>query len=136
MTTSTPIPLRSSTSSYYIYNQFNILYPPENTSSTSPVKNQYNYQPFIEEYIVTKNIPRKKIDLQNQPVDREKERSCILEKNRIAAIKCRERKKLWIEELTKTYEERLKKNRILRRKLFELDQEVQQLKNQLTIHSK
>lgn len=88
MTTSTPIPLRSSTSSYYIYNQPNILYPPEFTSSTPPVKNQYNYQPFIEESIVTKNVPRKTIDFQNQPVDREKKKSCTLEKNRIAGKLC------------------------------------------------
>lgn len=51
------------------------------------------------------------------------------------ALKCRERKKLWIEKLTKTHDQRLRKNKILRRKMLELKEEVQHLRNQLIIHS-
>ncbi|CAO3613307.1 unnamed protein product [Cunninghamella blakesleeana] len=73
---------------------------------------------------------------QNKLIDEEKQKPCTLEKNRIAALKCRERKKLWIEQLTKTHDQKLRKNKILRRKLVELKEEVQQLRNQILIHAK
>ncbi|KAI9266727.1 hypothetical protein BDA99DRAFT_558774 [Phascolomyces articulosus] len=58
----------------------------------------------------------------------------MLEKNRRAAARCRQRKKIWIEELTQQHQEAKRRNDELQGIIPGLKEEVYTLKNQLLAH--
>ncbi|KAI8149404.1 hypothetical protein BJV82DRAFT_685556 [Fennellomyces sp. T-0311] len=61
-------------------------------------------------------------------------RSRTLEKNRRAAARCRQRKKLWVEELTRQHEQSKQRNELLQEMVAGLREEIYSLKNQLLVH--
>ncbi|KAI8137745.1 hypothetical protein BJV82DRAFT_633863 [Fennellomyces sp. T-0311] len=61
-------------------------------------------------------------------------RSRTLEKNRRAAARCRQRKKLWVEELARQHEQVKQRNEQLQEMIPRLREEVYSLKNQLLAH--
>jgi hypothetical protein len=63
--------------------------------------------------------------------DAEKKRKRFLERNRVAAYKCRQKKKAWMQELEAKSEEATKRNRELHMLVNQLKEEAIQLKNQL-----
>ncbi|RKP10463.1 hypothetical protein THASP1DRAFT_21825 [Thamnocephalis sphaerospora] len=66
--------------------------------------------------------------------DAEKKRKRFLERNRVAAYKCRQKKKLWMQELEANSEEVVKRNKALHLLVNQLKEEAIQLKNQLLAH--
>ncbi|KAJ2663198.1 hypothetical protein IWW48_001519 [Coemansia sp. RSA 1200] len=65
--------------------------------------------------------------------DRERRRK-FLERNRIAASKCRQKKKMWVQELERRAEDATMQNRSLHIAVAQLKEEVLILKNQLLTH--
>ncbi|KAJ2844714.1 hypothetical protein IWW36_005073, partial [Coemansia brasiliensis] len=61
-------------------------------------------------------------------------RQRFLERNRIAASKCRQKKKLWVQELERRAEDVTMQNRTLHIAVAQLKEEVMILKNQLLAH--
>ncbi|KAI7901861.1 uncharacterized protein BX663DRAFT_91004 [Cokeromyces recurvatus] len=66
--------------------------------------------------------------------DEEELRQKSLERNRLAAYKCRQRKKEWIEELAHKAERMTKENENLKQLLFQLKEEAVYIKSQLIMH--
>ncbi|KAI7834184.1 hypothetical protein BX661DRAFT_126166, partial [Kickxella alabastrina] len=58
----------------------------------------------------------------------------FLERNRIAASKCRQKKKVWVQQLERRAEEVTNQNRSLHIAVAQLKEEVMILKNQLLAH--
>ncbi|KAI8325953.1 hypothetical protein GQ54DRAFT_307936 [Martensiomyces pterosporus] len=66
--------------------------------------------------------------------EEQRRRRRFLERNRIAASKCRQKKKLWIQELERRAEDVTMQNRSLHLAVAQLKEEVIVLKNQLLAH--
>ncbi|ORZ15027.1 hypothetical protein BCR42DRAFT_328506 [Absidia repens] len=64
----------------------------------------------------------------------EEKRQQVLEKNRLAASKCRQRKKAWVEELAKKSEQAMHQNASLKRVISQLKEDILFLKSQLLAH--
>ena len=62
-------------------------------------------------------------------------RSKYLERNRIAASKCRQKKKAWVSDLETQKSELEDTNRVLQRECTDLVEQVTQLKNELMAHA-
>ncbi|KAJ1965282.1 Vacuolar inheritance and morphology protein [Dipsacomyces acuminosporus] len=70
----------------------------------------------------------------NDESEEQRRRRKFLERNRIAASKCRQKKKLWIQELERRAEDVTMQNRTLHLTVAQLKEEVIILKNQLLAH--
>ncbi|KAJ1807734.1 hypothetical protein LPJ75_004737 [Coemansia sp. RSA 2598] len=70
----------------------------------------------------------------NEPSAESLRRRRFLERNRIAASKCRQKKKMWIQELERRAEDVTMQNRSLHIAVAQLKEEVMILKNQLLAH--
>ncbi|KAJ2784774.1 hypothetical protein H4R18_000901 [Coemansia javaensis] len=68
------------------------------------------------------------------PTAEQRRRQRFLERNRIAASKCRQKKKMWVQELERRAEEVTMQNRTLHIAIVQLKEEVMVLKNQLLAH--
>ncbi|KAI8987633.1 hypothetical protein BDF20DRAFT_851333 [Mycotypha africana] len=68
--------------------------------------------------------------------DEEELRQKNLERNRLAASKCRQRKKEWMEKLAHKAERMSKENEYLKQVLNNLKEEMEFLKTQLYMHQK
>ncbi|KAJ1659522.1 hypothetical protein IWQ61_001429 [Dispira simplex] len=83
--------------------------------------------------------PTQSTDAKGEPTeqygDTEEKRLRFLERNRIAASKCRQKKKQWIEGLKQQSEEVTQRNKHLCYLVRQLKEEVQMLKAQLLAHS-
>ncbi|KAK9768803.1 hypothetical protein K7432_000321 [Basidiobolus ranarum] len=66
--------------------------------------------------------------------DSEEKRKKFLERNRMAASKCRQKKKVWMQELEMKSEEVTDRNKSLHMMVGQLKEEVLQLKGQLLAH--
>ncbi|CAO3593390.1 unnamed protein product [Absidia cylindrospora] len=64
----------------------------------------------------------------------EEKRQQVLEKNRLAASKCRQRKKAWVEELAKKSDQAMHQNASLKRVISQLKEDILFLKSQLLAH--
>ncbi|KAJ2887770.1 hypothetical protein GGI21_006823, partial [Coemansia aciculifera] len=65
----------------------------------------------------------------------EQRRRRFLERNRVAASKCRQKKKMWIQDLERRADDVTMQNRSLHIAVAQLKEEVLILKNQLLAHS-
>ncbi|KAK9696831.1 hypothetical protein K7432_012261 [Basidiobolus ranarum] len=70
----------------------------------------------------------------NENDDEEEKRKKFLERNRMAASKCRQKKKMWMKELEVRSEEVTNRNKSLHMLVGQLKEEVMQLKGQLLAH--
>ncbi|RKP24698.1 hypothetical protein SYNPS1DRAFT_29544 [Syncephalis pseudoplumigaleata] len=66
--------------------------------------------------------------------DDEDKRQKFLERNRVAAFKCRQKRKAWMQELETKSEEVTKRNKALHLLVNQLKEEAIQLKNQMLAH--
>ncbi|KAJ3205396.1 hypothetical protein HDU67_008879 [Dinochytrium kinnereticum] len=66
----------------------------------------------------------------------EDKRKKFLERNRVAASKCRQKKKIWMQELEQKSTELTERNKELHSTVGQLKEEVLLLKNQLLLHRK
>ncbi|KAJ2554714.1 hypothetical protein EV175_002502 [Coemansia sp. RSA 1933] len=76
---------------------------------------------------------RDSIDIKDGKTEHERRRK-FLERNRIAASKCRQKKKMWVQELERRAEDATMQNRSLHIAVAQLKEEVLILKNQLLAH--
>ncbi|ORX95262.1 hypothetical protein K493DRAFT_301562 [Basidiobolus meristosporus CBS 931.73] len=70
----------------------------------------------------------------NENEDEDEKRKKFLERNRMAASKCRQKKKMWMKELEIRSEEVTNRNKSLHMLVGQLKEEVMQLKGQLLAH--
>ncbi|KAJ2456253.1 hypothetical protein EV183_000180 [Coemansia sp. RSA 2336] len=73
-------------------------------------------------------------DVDGELTPEQQRRQRFLERNRIAASKCRQKKKLWVQELERRAEDVTMQNRTLHIAVAQLKEEVMVLKNQLLAH--
>ncbi|KAJ1862883.1 hypothetical protein LPJ78_004413 [Coemansia sp. RSA 989] len=73
-------------------------------------------------------------DMDGEMTPEQQRRQRFLERNRIAASKCRQKKKLWVQELERRAEDVTMQNRTLHIAVAQLKEEVMVLKNQLLAH--
>ncbi|KAL9558726.1 hypothetical protein MBANPS3_000773 [Mucor bainieri] len=88
---------------------------------------------------VTPNRARRQSSTNTVSEDSESEaesRQRSLERNRLAASKCRQRKKEWIDELAHKAEKMTRENEYLKQMLVQLKEETLYLKSQLIMHKK
>ncbi|KAJ2562732.1 hypothetical protein IW140_006346 [Coemansia sp. RSA 1813] len=78
---------------------------------------------------------RDSVDMKDgDPKTQHERRRKFLERNRIAASKCRQKKKMWVQELERRAEDATMQNRSLHIAVAQLKEEVLILKNQLLAH--
>ncbi|KAG9252879.1 uncharacterized protein F5Z01DRAFT_638041 [Emericellopsis atlantica] len=83
----------------------------------------------------TKKQPEAPVSVVMSEDDGDPKRSKYLERNRIAASKCRQKKKAWVSDLETQKSELENTNRLLQRECTELVEQVTQLKNELMGHA-
>ncbi|KAI6780076.1 Cyclic AMP-responsive element-binding protein-like protein [Emericellopsis cladophorae] len=83
----------------------------------------------------TKRQPEAAVSVVMSEDDGDPKRSKYLERNRIAASKCRQKKKAWVSDLETQKSELENTNRSLQRECTELVEQVTQLKNELMGHA-
>ncbi|KAI9478756.1 MAG: hypothetical protein EXX96DRAFT_572167 [Benjaminiella poitrasii] len=114
-----------SSSSYSSYSSF-----PEETTRAPPLKRSRTAEPKKEKL---PSVSQTGEDTESAE-DEEELRQKSLERNRLAAYKCRQRKKEWIEELAHRAERMTRENEDLKQLLFQLKEEAVYLKSQLIMH--
>jgi hypothetical protein len=77
---------------------------------------------------------KRKSSMTEDTEDPEQKRRKFLERNRMAASKCRQKKKMWMQELEQRSEEVVQRNKALHTLVSQLKEEVLILKNQLLSH--
>ncbi|RKP26831.1 hypothetical protein SYNPS1DRAFT_13618, partial [Syncephalis pseudoplumigaleata] len=75
-----------------------------------------------------------KVNLDHLPAEEREKRQSFLERNRLAALKCRQRKKAWLQQLQHKIDNTTRENEQLQEQATSLREEIINLKTLLLAH--